>query len=45
MKETMTEIWAYVVAALIYGLVVWTIMAYFGEIVFLIADLMQKIKE
>lgn len=45
MKERMTEIWAYVVAALIYGLVVWTIMAYFGEIVFLIYDLMQEIKE
>ena len=33
MKETMTAAWAWVVAALIYGLFIYTAFAYFGEIV------------
>lgn len=33
MKDTMTTAWAYVVAALIYGIFVFTAFAYFGEIV------------
>ena len=33
MKQTMTAIWAYVVAVLIYGIFVATAFAYFGEIV------------
>ena len=33
MNEKLTAAWAYVVAALIYGLFIYTAFAYFGEIV------------
>ena len=33
MKDTMTTAWAWVVAAFIYGLFIYTAFAYFGEIV------------
>ena len=33
MKETLTTAWAWVVAALIYGIFVFTAFVYFGEIV------------
>ena len=33
MKDKLTTAWAYVVAALIYGLFIYTAFAYFGEIV------------
>ena len=39
MKQTMTAIWAYVVAALIYGIFVFTAFAYFGEIALCIRKL------
>lgn len=33
MNDKLTAAWAYVVAALIYGLFIYTAFAYFGEIV------------
>lgn len=33
MNDKLTTAWAYVVAALIYGLFIYTALAYFGEIV------------
>lgn len=39
MKDSMTEVWAYVVAALIYGIFVFTAFAYFGEILLWIRKL------
>ena len=39
MKETMTAAWAWVVAALIYGIFVFTAFAYLGEIVLWIRKL------
>lgn len=41
MKDSMTEVWAYVVAALIYGIFVFTAFAYFGEIVLWIQEVVN----
>ena len=38
MNEKLTAAWAWVVAALIYGLFVYTAFAYFGEIVLWIQE-------
>ena len=40
MNEKLTAAWAYVVAALIYGIFVFTAFAYFGEIVLWVQELM-----
>jgi hypothetical protein len=40
MNEKLTAAWAWVVAALIYGIFVFTAFAYFGEIVLLVQELM-----
>ena len=40
MNDKLTAAWAYVVAALIYGLFIYTAFAYFGEIVLLVQELM-----
>ena len=39
MNDKLTAAWAYVVAALIYGLFIYTAFAYFGEIVILVRKL------
>ena len=39
MNEKLTAAWAWVVAALIYGLFIYTAFAYFGEIVYLLQGL------
>lgn len=41
MKDTMTTAWAYVVAALIYGLFIYTAFAYFGEIVLWLQEVLH----
>lgn len=41
MKDTMTTAWAYVVAALIYGIFVFTAFAYFGEIVLMLEEVLH----
>ena len=40
MNDKLTTAWAYVVAALIYGLFIYTALAYFVEIVLLVQELM-----
>lgn len=39
MKEKLTAAWAWVVAALIYGIILVTVLLYFGEIVYLLQGL------
>ena len=40
MNDKLTTAWAWVVAALIYGLFIYTAFAYFGEIVMWLQELM-----
>ena len=40
MNDKLTSAWAWVVAALIYGLFIYTAFAYFGEIVLWVQELM-----
>lgn len=39
MNDKLTEFWAWIVAAFIYVIIVWTVIAYFGEIVILVRKL------
>lgn len=41
MKDTMTTAWAWVVAALIYGLFIYTAFAYFGEILLMLEEVLH----
>ena len=41
MNEKLTAAWAYVVAALIYGLFIYTAFAYFGEIVLMLEEVLH----
>ena len=39
MNEKLTEVWAWIVAAFIYVIILWTVIAYFGEIALCIRKL------
>lgn len=40
MTDKLTEFWAWIVAAFIYVIFVWTVISYFGEIVLWVQELM-----
>lgn len=41
MKDTMTTAWAWVVAVLIYGIIIGTVFAYFGEILLMLEEVLH----
>lgn len=41
MNDKLTTAWAWVVAALIYGLFIYTAFAYFGEIVLMLEEVLH----
>lgn len=40
-KDSMTTAWAWVVAIIIYGIIIVTIFVYFGEIVLMLEEMMH----